>query len=159
MQKGTKTGLIVAGATIAGASLVLLNSNARNKVKDTTVSVKDNVNKYAQTIKDDPQGAKEAIIHRVKNATDISKEALAKIQEVLDDQAKDVKRSAQNMKAETENVAQNVKDAKEDFKAAENKAMEAKDELRAAKDDIASESLPNGLRQADSDTITNRPVN
>jgi len=159
MKTETKTGLIVAGATVAGASLILLNSNARNKVKDTTINVKDNVNKYAQTIKEDPQGAKEAIIHRVKNATNISKEAVDKIQEVLDHQAKDMKQSALNMKTETKNLTQNVKDAGEGLKTVEDKATEAKDELWAAKDDIASESLPDGLRQENGHTITNRPVN
>jgi len=137
MEKGTKTGLLVAGA-VAGVSLVLLNSNARNKVKDTSAGVKNTVNKYAQTIKEDPQGSKDAIIGRIQNAMEISKEAINKIQSILDNQAQDIKDAAQNVRNETKYVKERAKDAGEDFQDVKDKAMEAKGELKSTKDDLNS---------------------
>ncbi|WP_405097190.1 hypothetical protein [Oceanobacillus sp. FSL H7-0719] len=142
-QKKAKTGLIVAGVIAGASSLILLNSNAREKVKDTSKNMKDSVNKYATTIKEDPNGIKNAIITRVQNATDISKEALNKIQEVLDTQVKDIKDTTKNVVDESKEVMSSVKDAKGDLADVKDRAVEAKDQLLSAKDDVQSKAESN----------------
>lgn len=157
--KKAKTGILVAGA-IAGVSLVLLNSTARNKVVDTSKSVKDSVNKYASSVKEDPSGAKDAIITRIKNATEISKEAVTKIQSILDDQVSDIKSTTKNITEDTKDVLSSAKEAKGDITDVKDKAVEVKDELLSTKDDLdnGSSGGSNGKTETDH-SITNKPVN
>ncbi|WP_067727718.1 hypothetical protein [Oceanobacillus damuensis] len=159
-QKKAKTGLVVAGV-LASASLVLLNSNARTKVKDTSRTMKDSVNKYATTIKEDPNGTKQALITRVQNATEISKEAINKIQAILDTQAKDIKETTKNVADESKEVLSSAKDAQGNLMEAKDKALEAKDELISAKDDVksnSSEDNNNKTATTTDHTITKTPV-
>ena len=135
-KQKAKKGLLVAGIIAGASSLVLLNSNAREKVKDTSKSVKNTVTKYATTIKEDPNGTKDAIISRIQNATDISKEAIHKIQAILDTQVKDIKDTTKNVVEESKDVMSSVKDAKGELVDVKDSAVEAKDELLSAKDDV-----------------------
>ena len=161
-QKKAKTGLIVAGIIAGASSLVLLNSNAREKVKDTSKNMKNSVNKYAKTIKDDPNGTKNAIITRVQNATEISKEAINKIQAILDTQVKDIKDTTKNVVEESKEVVSSVKDAQGELVDVKDKAVEAKDQLVSAKDDVKSKVESNSKatsRPTTDHTITKKPVN
>lgn len=142
-QKKAKKGLIVAGVIAGASSLVLLNSNAREKVKDTSKNVKDSVNKYATTIKEDPNGMKDAIITRIQNATEISKEAINKIQAILDTQVKDIKDTTKNVVEESKEVMSSVKDAQGELVDVKDSATEVKDQLLSAKDDIQSKAESN----------------
>lgn len=142
-QKRAKKGLIVAGVIAGASSLVLLNSNAREKVKDTSKNMKDSVNKYATTIKEDPNGTKNAIITRVQNATEISKEAINKIQEILDTQVKDVKDTTKHVVEESKEAMSSVKDAQGELGDVKDRAVEAKDQLLSAKDDVKSKAESN----------------
>ncbi|MCM3741438.1 hypothetical protein M3210_14285 [Oceanobacillus luteolus] len=137
-QKKAKKGLIVAGVIAGASSLVLLNSNAREKVKDTSKNMKNTVSKYATTIKEDPNGTKEAIITRIQNATEISKDAIEKIQAILDTQVKDIKDTTQHVVEESKDVMSSVQDAKGELADVKDDAVEAKDELLSAKDDVKS---------------------
>lgn len=137
-KQKAKKGLIVAGIIAGASSLILLNSNAREKVKDTSKNVKNTVNKYATTIKEDPNGTKDAIINRIQNATDISKEAIHKIQEILDTQVNDIKDTTKNVVEESKDVVSSVKNAKGELVDVKDSAVEAKDELLSAKDDVKS---------------------
>ncbi|WP_249869992.1 hypothetical protein [Oceanobacillus saliphilus] len=160
-QKKAKTGLIVAGV-LASTSLILLNSNARTKVKDTSKSMKDSVNKYTASIKEDPNGTKEALITRVQNATEISKEAINKIQAILDTQAKEMKDTTKKIADDSKEVVSSAKDAKGDIKDVKDKALEAKNELLSAKEDVksTSPSSKNSKSKPTTDhTITSTPVN
>lgn len=142
-QKKAKTGLIVAGIIAGASSLVLLNNNAREKVKDTSMNVKDSVSKYATTIKEDPNGTKDAIVTRIQNATEISKEAINKIQAILDTQVKDIKDTTKNVVEESKEVVSTVKDAQGELVDVKDSALEAKDELLSAKDDVKSKAESN----------------
>ncbi|WP_010649780.1 hypothetical protein [Oceanobacillus massiliensis] len=159
--KRAKTGLILAGV-LASASLVLLNSNARSKVKDTSKSMKDSVSKYATTIKDDPNGTRKAIITRVQNATEISKEAINKIQEILDTQVKDIKDTTKDVVDDTKEVFSTAKEAQSEFKEVKDKSVDAKDELLSTKDDIKSNSYSSteNTKQSSNNTnlVTKTPV-
>lgn len=137
-QKKAKKGLIVAGVIAGASSLVLLNSNAREKVKDTSKKMKNTVSKYATTIKEDPNGTKEAIITRIQNATEISKDAIEKIQAILDTQVKDIKDTTQHVVEESKDVMSSVQDAKGELADVKDDAVDAKDELLSAKDDVKS---------------------
>ena len=161
-QKKAKTGLIVAGIIAGASSLVLLNSNAREKVKDTSKTMKDSVNKYATTIKEDPNGTKNAIITRVQNATEISKEAINKIQTILDTQVKDIKDTTKNVAEESKEVMSSVKDAQGELVDVKDSAVEAKDQLLSAKDDVKSKAESNTEKTPQpttNHTITKTPVN
>ena len=142
-QKKAKTGLIVAGVIAGVSSFVLLNSNAREKVKDTSKNVKDSVNKYATSIKEDPNGTKNAIITRVQNATEISKDAINKIQAILDTQVKDIKDTTKNVVDESKEVISSAKDAQGELADVKDRAVEAKDQLLSAKDDVKSKAESN----------------
>ncbi len=107
-------------------------------MKDTSKNVKNTVNKYATTIKEDPNGTKDAIINRIRNATDISKEAIHKIQEILDTQVNDIKDTTKNVVEESKDVVSSVKNAKGELVDVKDSAVEAKDELLSAKDDVKS---------------------
>lgn len=124
-QKKAKKGLIVAGVIAGASSLVLLNSNAREKVKDTSKNMKNTVSKYATTIKEDPNGTKEAIITRIQNATEISKDAIEKIQAILDTQVKDIKDTTQHVVEESKDVMSSVQDAKGELADVKDDAVEA----------------------------------
>jgi len=153
MGKAKKTGLLVAG-TVAGASLLLLNPNARSKVKEKSTEVKDTVNKYATTIKEDPQGSKDAIIRRIQNATDTSKESISKIQGILDNRGKDIKETAKHAVQDTKHTAS---DTKKDLQVVkDNATMETKHELESTKDDLSSkETAP----KTTSRTTVKDPIN
>ncbi|WP_163582083.1 hypothetical protein [Gracilibacillus saliphilus] len=137
-QKKVKKGAMVAGAIAGASSLILLNSNAREKVKDTSRNMKDSVNNYTTAIKEDPRGAKDAIIARLQNATEISKETLNKIQNILDTQAKDIKETTQNVVEESKEIKSSVKETQNELGEIKDKATDAKDELVSAKDDVKS---------------------
>ncbi len=161
-QNKAKKGLVVAGIIAGASSLVLLNSSARTKVKDTSKTMKDSVNKYATTIKEDPNGTKNALITRVQNATEISKEAINKIQAILDTQVKDIKDTTKNVTEDSKDVLSSVKDAQGDLIDVKDKAVEAKDELLSAKDDVKSkaDSGTKETSQLTTDhTMTKTPVN
>ena len=142
-QKKAKTGLIITGIIAGASSLILLNSNAREKVKDTSKNMKDSVSKYATTIKEDPQGTKDAIVNRIQNATEISKEAINKIQAILDTEVKNIKGTTQNVVEESKDVMSSVKDAQGELADVKDHAVEAKDELLSAKDDVKSKAESN----------------
>lgn len=137
-QNKMKKGAIVAGVIAGASSLVLLNSNAREKVKDTSKNMKNSVTNYTTAIKEDPQGAKDAIIRRLQNATEISKETLNKIQSILDNQAKDIKETTQNVIEESKEIKSSVKETQSELGEVKDKAAEAKDELVSTKDDVKS---------------------
>ena len=96
-QKKATKGLIVTGLVAGASSFILLNKNAREKVVDTSKTVKDSVGKYTTNIKEDPQGTKNAIINRIQNATEISKEAMNKIQNILDTEVKEMKETTEHV--------------------------------------------------------------
>ncbi len=161
-QGKAKTGLIVAGVIAGASSLVLLNSNAREKVKDTSRNMKDSINKYTTTIKEDPKGTKKAVITRIQNATDISKEAINKIQAILDTQGKEIKDTTQHVVEESKDVVSSAKDAQGELADVKESAVEAKDELLSAKDDVKSKVDSNSKEKqkpATDHTITKTPVN
>ena len=89
-----------------------------------------------------------------------TKEAVSKIQSILDDQVTDIKDTTKNISEDTKSVLTTAKEAKSDITAVKDKAIEAKDELLSAKDDLnkGSSGGSNGKVETDH-TITNKPVN
>lgn len=133
-----KTGtLIGTGAVAAGVTLLFLNSNARNKIKDSSIQIKDTVGKYATTIKEDPKGTKNTIIEKVKRTSEISQDAMNKIQQILDNQGKEIKKTTKDVVEQSKEVADQskevastAKDAQDDLKDVGKEVKEnAKDEM------------------------------
>lgn len=137
--KSTK-GLVVTGLVVGASSFILLNKNAREKVIDTSKTMKDSVGKYATNIKEDPQGAKDAIIQRIQNATEISKEAMNKIKNILDTEVKEMKDTTQHVVEESKEVMSSAKHTQGELADVKDHAVQAKDELLAAKDDVKSKA-------------------
>lgn len=139
--KATK-GLVVTGLVVGASSFILLNKNAREKVIDTSKSMKDTVGKYATNIKEDPHGTKDAIVQRIQNATEISKEAMDKIKNILDTDVKEMKGTTQHVVEESKEVMSSAKHTQDELADVKDYAVQAKDELLATKDDIKSKDAP-----------------
>lgn len=136
-RKNNKAGVLVgAGAIAAGVSLLLMNTGTRTKIKNSSVQMKDKVSNYATTVKEDPQGTKNAIIDKVKRTTAITKDTVQKIQQILDNQGQEIKNTTKDaveqtkdITKETKTIASTAKDAKEDFKEA---GQDLKSEMKSS---------------------------
>ncbi|WLV25269.1 hypothetical protein QR721_03290 [Aciduricibacillus chroicocephali] len=155
---------IAAGVAVTGLSLVLLNRNARNKVMDTSMSMKDTAMDYASNVKNDPSGVKSSLIDRIKTTSSITMEAVSKIQDILNNEGKDLKETANTLVKDSKQMINHAMEAKEtllDAKdksmEAKDKAMEAKDNVMEAKDDIAPDSKgknDSNLRRVGGEQVT-----
>ncbi|GAB3068922.1 hypothetical protein [Virgibacillus ainsalahensis] len=126
-----KTGLLVgAGTVAAGLILILSNTKARKKLKESSSQMKDSVSNYASTVKEDPAGTKNMIIDKVKRTTEITKDAVNKIQQILDNQGQEIKETTQDMVEQSKDVVSTAKDAQEDLKEVSSDMKDAKNEMK-----------------------------
>lgn len=137
-QKKATTGLVVTGLIAGASTFILMNKNAREKVVDTSKNVKDTVGQYATNITEDPQGTKDAIINRIQNATEISKEAMNKIQHILDTDLKEIKDTTQHVVQGSKEVMSTAKHTQDEIADIKDHVSDAKDELLSAKNDVKS---------------------
>jgi len=139
-KKSNNTGTwIAAGVAVTGLSLVLLNRNARNKVMDTSMTMKNTAMDYASDIKNDPSGVKNSLIDRIKTTSSITLEAVSKIQEILNNQGQDLKETATNLIDDSKQMIDHAKEAKESLSVVKDKAMEATDKVADAKDTLTED--------------------
>lgn len=145
-QKG-KLSLAISAGALAGAVFVLVkNPSARTKIKETSVCTKNSVSQYVADVKADPAGAKNELVERIQKTASITREALNKIQEILDNQGKEITYKAQEVKEESEDIVSTAKDASEDLKDVGDKVKEAKDELtETGEDEVAATSSKENL--------------
>lgn len=139
-NKSSNTGTwIAAGIAVTGLSLVLLNRNARNKVIDTSMQVRNSAMDYASDIKSDPSGVKNSLIERIKTTSSITMEAVSKIQEILNNQGQDLKETATHLIDDSKQMIDHAKVAKESLTDAKDKVMDAKDKAADAKDTLTED--------------------
>jgi len=125
---------VAAGVAVAGLSYVLLNSKARNKVVDTSLTMKDSITDYASTVKNDPMGVKDNLIDRIKRTSSITMEAVTKIQDILNDEGKHLKEAAADLMEDSKEIMSTAMDAKDDLMEVKDKALDAKDAIMSSGD-------------------------
>lgn len=129
-KKGNKLPLAMVSGALVGAVVVLAtDSQERGRLKSGSSNAKHKVSDYANRVKEDPQGVKDDWLGRIQGAASITKEAVQKIQEILDEQGSQIKESAQDIQSESKEMIDTAKDAGEELQSVGDKAQEAKDEL------------------------------
>ncbi|WP_082231987.1 YtxH domain-containing protein [Halobacillus massiliensis] len=160
-KKGKLTLAITAGA-VAGGIAVMATPSARNKVKEKSSSTRNSVSQYVADVKADPSGAKNDLMQRIQKTASITKEALNKIQNILDEQGKDIKEKVEDVTEESQDIVSTAKEAGEELKDVGEKVKEAKEELTDSGKDEAAASSEAGKKDDDNDTdhtITKTPIN
>ena len=143
---------ITAGVAVTGLSLVLMNRKARSKVMDTSMSVKNAVADYASSIKADPSAMKDSLINRIKQTSSITMEAVNKIQDILNNEGKDMKETASHLIDDTKEMVSQAMDTKEDLKTVKDKAMDAKDTMTGQKESNRNEATNKNNAKSNSDS-------
>ncbi|SIS40134.1 hypothetical protein [Salimicrobium flavidum] len=129
-RKGNKLPLAMVSGALVGAVVVLAaDSEERRRLKSGSSNAKHKVSDYATRVKEDPQGVKDDWLGRIQSAASITKEAVQKIQEILDEQGSQIKESAQDIQHESKEMIETAKDAGEELQSVGDKAQEAKEEL------------------------------
>ncbi|MFC3039603.1 hypothetical protein ACFOGI_05010 [Virgibacillus xinjiangensis] len=160
-NKGKVGMLVGVGSVAAGVSLILMNSNARTKVKDSSTQMKGTVSNYASTVKEDPKGTKDAIIDKVKRTTDITKDAVNKIQNILDNQGQEMKETAQDVVEQSKEVADQSKDVVDTAKDAQEELKGVGDDVKKAKDEVkpsGSKKKTNSASKETSHHVISEPI-
>lgn len=134
-QPATKRGnkklpiAILTGALIGGAFILIKDPSERKRLKEGTRSTKDTVSGYASEVKENPSAKKDDLVTRVRNVVSIVSEAATTVQEVFNNQGKEITEKAKDIKEESEEIVNTAKDAGEDLQDVGEKAKEAKSEL------------------------------
>ncbi|SDO61712.1 YtxH domain-containing protein [Alkalicoccus daliensis] len=129
---------MAAGALI-GVAAVMLDSNARRKVIDTTTEMKDSTMRMAGEVRNDPQGTKDQIMERVESAADILKNTVGDLQNLYDKANNEVFDQAKEVKEDVEKTLSSAKNIGEELKEVGSQVGEAKEELTSEGSD-SSES-------------------
>ncbi|MYL45834.1 hypothetical protein GLV94_09255 [Virgibacillus halodenitrificans] len=138
--KDNKVGIAVGVGAVAGISYLLINSNSRNKMKDTTKNAKNTAGEYVNEIKQDPKGKKNEYVSKVKSVVENAQNALNKVQYVLDNQGKDIKSTTEDIVDHTKDIAATAADAKDELKDAGDDMKKAKEELKHSSTDTNGEA-------------------
>ncbi|SDJ34720.1 hypothetical protein [Salimicrobium halophilum] len=129
-RRGNKLPLaMVSGALVGAAVILATDSEERARLKNGSSNAKHKVSSYATRVKEDPQGVKDDWLGRIQRAAAVTKEAVQKIQEILDEQGAQIKESAQDIQSESKEMIETAKDAGEELQSVGDKAQEAKEEL------------------------------
>ncbi|WP_406945171.1 hypothetical protein ACJA3J_20875 [Halobacillus sp. SY10] len=126
---------ILTGALVGGAFILIKDPKERKRLKEGTRSTKDAVSGYASEVKEDPSAKKDDLVTRVRNVVNIVSEAAATVQDVFNNQGKEIADKAKDIKEESEEIINTAKDAGEDLQEVGDKAKEAKDELSEDSDE------------------------
>lgn len=121
---------ILTGAIVGGAFVLLKDPSERKRVKEGSRSTKDAVSGYASEVKEDPSAKKDDIVTRVRSVVNIVSEAAATVQDVFNNQGKEITEKVKDIKEESEEIVNTAKDAGEDLQEVGDKAKEAKSELK-----------------------------
>ncbi|WP_431802152.1 hypothetical protein [Halobacillus andaensis] len=162
-QKGKLSLAITIGALVGGAVMLVKSPSARTRIKQSSASTKESVSQYVSEVKADPAGAKNDLLDRIQKTATITKEALNKIQEILDNQGKEITDKVQEVKDESEDIVSTAKDAGDELKDVGDKVKEAKDELTETSEDEVAATTSSENQDNDEDdtdhTVTKTPVN
>ncbi|MCA1020652.1 YtxH domain-containing protein [Halobacillus litoralis] len=131
---------IVTGALIGGAIVLAKDPEQRRRLKEGSRSKKDSVAEYASEVKENPSEKKDDLVTRVRNIVNIASEAAATVQEVFNNQGKEITDKVKDIKEESEEIVSTAKDAGEELQEVGDKAREAKDELSSDEEDQTNQT-------------------
>ncbi|WP_163527915.1 hypothetical protein [Halobacillus ihumii] len=140
---GKLTLAMTAGAIIGGAFVLIKNPSERTRLKERSGATKDTLSQYVSKVKADPSGTKEELVNRIQRTTSVTKEAINKIQDILDNEGRELKEKVQEVKVDSEEIVSTAKEASEELKDVNSKVNEAKDELTDS-DDNENLTVVNG---------------
>ncbi|MGJ9384233.1 YtxH domain-containing protein [Salipaludibacillus sp. CF4.18] len=151
---GSKIMTGMAVGALAGAAVVMFDSNSRSKVMRSAGQAKDSVVKMSSDVKADPTAAKDQMMERIQNATVVLKEAVGDLQKINNKANEEVVEQVNDVKKDAQDIISSAKETGEDLKDVGSKAVEAKDELvnNSGTEEASEENTKEG------NTITNRPV-
>ncbi|WP_347862024.1 hypothetical protein U0355_02120 [Salimicrobium sp. PL1-032A] len=138
---------MVSGAFVGAAVVLATDSEERARLKNGTSNAKQKVSGYATRVKEDPQGVKDDWLGRIQRAAAITKEAVQKIQEILDEQGTQIKESAEDIQSESKEMFETAKHAGEELQSVGDKAQEAKEELAHGETEETEESTVTDINE------------
>ena len=121
-------GIIIGG--IVGGALTLLDSNTRNKVKRSAISLKDNSMNMVEQVKSNPGEVKEQMVSGVKGATDTIKEAISDVETLYETVNEEVVSKVSEVKDISTNALDSAKDATSEIKDISSKVVVAGKQLK-----------------------------
>lgn len=121
-------GIIIGG--IVGGALTLLDSNTRNKVKRSAISLKDNSMNMVEQVKANPGEVKEQMVSGVKGATDTIKEAISDVETLYETVNEEVVSKVSEVKDISTNALDSAKDATSELKDISSKVVVAGKQLK-----------------------------
>lgn len=121
-------GIIIGG--IVGGALTLLDSNTRNKVKRSAISLKDNSMNMVEQVKSNPGEVKEQMVSGVKGATDTIKEAISDVETLYETVNEEVVSKVSEVKDISTNALDSAKDATSELKDISSKVVVAGKQLK-----------------------------
>ena len=121
-------GIIIGG--IVGGALTLLDSNTRNKVKRSAISLKDNSMNMVEQVKANPGEVKEQMVSGVKGATDTIKEAINDVETLYETVNEEVVSKVSEVKDISTNALDSAKDATSELKDISSKVVVAGKQLK-----------------------------
>ncbi|UOR10764.1 hypothetical protein [Halobacillus amylolyticus] len=133
--KGKLTLAMTAGALVGGAFVLVRNPSARTRLKETSGSTKNTVSQYISDVKADPTGAKNQLVDRIQKTASITREAINKIQDILDNEGREITNKVREVKEESKEIVSTAKEAGDELKEVGDKVGEAKDELTESKEE------------------------
>ncbi|MEK5080680.1 YtxH domain-containing protein [Solibacillus sp. FSL W7-1436] len=120
---------MVIGAVIGGA-LSLLDSNTRNKVTESTKSMKDSTMDMYSQVKNNPSEVKDDLQERLKSASSVLKEAISDAQNLYEKVNKNIIQPVTMVTEESSEILSQAKDATTDLKDIGGKVKEAGEEVK-----------------------------
>ncbi|UOQ45013.1 hypothetical protein MUN89_03405 [Halobacillus salinarum] len=138
---------ILAGAVIGGAFILIKDPQERRRLKQKTSQTKDTVSQYTSEVKEDPSGKKDEVLDRVRRTATVIKDVFSTVQEIIDNEGKELKQQAQTIKDDSQDMLSTAQDVKEDLKEVGDKTAEAKEELTTSSEEKEEAHEPGTIRR------------
>ena len=116
-------GIVIGG--MIGGFIAMLDSNTRNKVKDTALTVKDSSMNLISEVKKNPSDVKEQMIDSIKEASQVMKEAINNAQDLYKRLNTDLIGNVSEVKDITNQTINTAKEAKGEIADIGTKVKEA----------------------------------
>ncbi|MBA2174953.1 hypothetical protein H0266_08620 [Halobacillus locisalis] len=115
---------ILAGAVVGGAIILIKDSEERKQLKERSRSTKDAISGYASDVKEDPVAEKDALVTKVRKFVSVANEAISTIQEVYNNQGKEIQDKVKDIKEESEEIIDTAKEAGEELQETSEKVQD-----------------------------------
>lgn len=126
---------VITGAVVGGAIILIKDKDERQRLLNKTRSTKDSVSEYASEVKENPGAKKDSLVTKVKKIVEVANEVASTVQDVYNNQGKEIQHKVKDIKNESEEIIETAKEAGEELQEAGEHAREAKDELKDGEKD------------------------